>query len=268
MPLIQVYWLIVSTIWGSFHLFSAKKSQKVDDGSITFGQVLPVALLIAPLLSMVVAVVQLHRHASSNIPGNDHGLDERRAGTANMGDELAQLGPSLGTELQPQWLTQSYYAESWMMPAIMMALGQILFLTSTIFKLLASNISVAKTFASMLIWVFFIQPASCFFVILLGLAVGSHAPHYRPRCHLSPVCLSYVYWLSAAIIFVLYSMSTAVLGYYPYSGSEDPILGNSSLTVHMMVAGGVMFLYCIVCCLMIRSPVDSDEERTEVGTLG
>lgn len=267
MPLIQVYWLIVSTIWGSFHLFLAKKSKNVDDGSITFGQVLPVALLIAPLLSIVVAVGQLHMHASSNLPGSDHGLDERRAGTANMGDELAQPGPSLATESQPQWLTQSYYAESWMMPTTMMALGQILFLTATIFKLLASNITVEKTFASMLAWVFFIQPASCFFVILLGLAVGSHAPHHRPRYHISPVCLSYVYWLSA-VICVLYSMSTTLVGYYPSSGSKITFIGNSSLLYHMFVAVGVMFLYCLVCCLIIRSPADDDEERIELGTLG
>lgn len=261
MPLIQVYWLIVSTIWGSFHLFKAKNSKKVDDVSITFGQVLPVALLIAPLLSMVFAVVQLHRDASSNPLGSDHDLDEHHAGTANVDDESQQPGPSLGTESQPQWLTQSYYAESWMMPTTAMALGQVLYLTTIIFKLLASNVSATKTFSSMLFWILIVQPASCFFVILLGLAVGAHAPHHRPRYHISPRGLSCLYWLSAAIIFVSYPMFTAWLG-----NSVNGAL--NFLYVHLSVAIGIMFLYCIVCSLMIRSPADGDEEQIEVGTLG
>lgn len=259
----------MSTIWGSFHLFLAKNSKKVDDGSITFGQVLPVALLIAPLLSMIVAVVQLHKDASSNPLGSDHGLDENHVATANTNDEIAQPVSSLGTESQPQWLTQSYYGELWMMPTTAMALGQVLYLTTTILKLLASNVSAARTFASTLFWFFVIQPASCFFVILLGLAVGSHSPHHRPRYHVSPIRLSWMYWLSAVIIFVSYPMSIAWLGYYLDSLPGDPGVGNTVfLYVHLPVTIGVMFLYCIVCCLMIRPPADGDEEQIEVDTFG
>lgn len=255
----------MSTIWGSIHLFSAKNSRKVDDGSITFGQVLPVALLIAPLLSLVVAVFQLHRDASLKPLGGGHDLDESHVRPADVHSEFEQSDPSPVRELQPLWLTRSYYGESWMMPTIAMALGQILYLTISIFQLLASNVSAAKTLASMLLWTFIVQPASCFFVILLGLAVGTHATHQRSRCQLSPKYLSFVYWLFAVIIFVSYSM---FLVWFIRPGARrhigDPVNGNNTfLVIHLPIAVGIMFLYCIICCLTIRSPVDGDEGQIE-----
>lgn len=255
----------MSTIWGSIHLFSAKNSRMVDDGSITFGQVLPVALLIAPLLSLVVAVFQLHRDASFKPLGGGHGLDESHVRPADVHSEFEQSAPSAVREPQPLWLTRSYYGESWMMPTIAMAVGQILYLTISIFQLLASNVSAARTLASMLLWTFIVQPASCYFVILLGLAVGTHVTHQRSRCHLPPKCLSFVYWLFSVIIFVSYSMFLVWFrpGTKRYIG--DPINGNSTfLVIHLPIAGGIVFLYCIICCLTIRSPVDCDEEQIEM----
>lgn len=257
----------MSAIWGSLQLFSAKNSREVNDGSITFGQVLPVALLIAPLLSLVVAGAQLYRDASLNPPDSGWGLDEHRAGPADVHSQFEQTGSPLGRESQPQWLTQNYYGESWMMPTLVMAIGQILYLTTTIFRFMASNVSASKTLVSMLLWIFLVQPASCFFVILLGLAVGTHGPHRQSRCHLSPTSLSYVYWVCAVIIFVSYSLSPVWLGDYSPSRLEDAAVSNFTfMYIQVPVAFGIMLLYCIVCCLVIRSPAAGDEEEMELNT--
>lgn len=253
----------MSTIWGSFHLFKAKKSRKVDDGSITFGQVLPVVLLIAPLLPMAIALIQLHRGVSPSSLGGLHNFEEVNDGTTSVNSALEQPRPSSGRESQPQWLTKSYYEKPWMKPAITMAVAQVLYLTITIFQLLADNTSAVKTLASMLAWIFVVQPASCFFVILLGLAVGTHAPQHRSRCHPSRTCLSWTYWLAAAVIFILYSLSMAWLGGYSGLLLRDPVEDNFTyVLVHIPVAGVIMFCYCIVCCVMIRPPAD-DSETTD-----
>ena len=47
----QVYWLVVSTAWGTLRLAQAKLSVEVDDNEWSFGQILPVFLLIGPLVT-------------------------------------------------------------------------------------------------------------------------------------------------------------------------------------------------------------------------
>ncbi|PVI05626.1 hypothetical protein DM02DRAFT_85068 [Periconia macrospinosa] len=49
----EVYWLLVSITWGSFHLVNTKWSTSVGDNAWTFGQILPVILLVAPFITMV-----------------------------------------------------------------------------------------------------------------------------------------------------------------------------------------------------------------------
>ncbi len=47
----QVYWLVVSAAWGTLRLAQAKLSVEVDDNEWSFGQILPVFLLIGPLVT-------------------------------------------------------------------------------------------------------------------------------------------------------------------------------------------------------------------------
>ncbi|KAK1759789.1 hypothetical protein QBC47DRAFT_410524 [Echria macrotheca] len=48
----DIYWLLVSAIWGTIKLFSAKQSADVEENSWAFGQILPAFLLLSPLLSI------------------------------------------------------------------------------------------------------------------------------------------------------------------------------------------------------------------------
>ncbi|KAJ3454048.1 hypothetical protein MRS44_018680 [Fusarium solani] len=47
----DVYWLLVSAIWGTVKLFMAKSSAYVDEDDWTFGQILPIFLLLGPLVT-------------------------------------------------------------------------------------------------------------------------------------------------------------------------------------------------------------------------
>ncbi|KAK3380562.1 hypothetical protein B0T24DRAFT_498530, partial [Lasiosphaeria ovina] len=47
----DIYWLLVSAIWGTIKLFLAKQSVVIDEDSWAFGQILPAFLLVAPLLT-------------------------------------------------------------------------------------------------------------------------------------------------------------------------------------------------------------------------
>jgi len=45
--------LLVSAAWGTIKLFREKSGAALDEGGWTFGQILPVFLLAAPLLALV-----------------------------------------------------------------------------------------------------------------------------------------------------------------------------------------------------------------------
>jgi hypothetical protein len=45
----KVYWLLVSTIWGTMHLFTTRESSNGGESDQAFGQILPVIMLAAPL---------------------------------------------------------------------------------------------------------------------------------------------------------------------------------------------------------------------------
>ncbi|KAK3998186.1 hypothetical protein QBC44DRAFT_386509 [Cladorrhinum sp. PSN332] len=52
----DVYWLTVSTIWGTFRLQEARSSVQVEDYDWGFGQILPVFLLFGPVIMTVQAI--------------------------------------------------------------------------------------------------------------------------------------------------------------------------------------------------------------------
>ncbi|KAH8884072.1 hypothetical protein GQ53DRAFT_830005 [Thozetella sp. PMI_491] len=74
----EVFWLIVSTVWGSIHLFTARHSTYVDESELTFGQILPIFLLIGPLIPVTVTLVPVvyrlwkEPHSNQRNGKNDH----------------------------------------------------------------------------------------------------------------------------------------------------------------------------------------------------
>ncbi|KAM0346187.1 hypothetical protein ACHAPU_005608 [Fusarium lateritium] len=51
----DVFWLLVSAIWGTIKLSTTKSSAKVDENDWTFGQILPAFLLMGPVAVAVKA---------------------------------------------------------------------------------------------------------------------------------------------------------------------------------------------------------------------
>lgn len=48
--------------WGTLHLFLTKQSVTVNESEMTFGQILPIVLLVAPLLPVARAIIPLLLH--------------------------------------------------------------------------------------------------------------------------------------------------------------------------------------------------------------
>lgn len=48
----QVYWLIISIIWGSLHLLRARGTPERGDKEWGFGQIMPMISLAAPLIAV------------------------------------------------------------------------------------------------------------------------------------------------------------------------------------------------------------------------
>ncbi|KAK0651014.1 hypothetical protein B0T16DRAFT_489112 [Cercophora newfieldiana] len=57
----DIYWLLISAIWGTIKLFLVKQSVVIEEDSWAFGQILPAFLLLAPLLTTMEIFTELRR---------------------------------------------------------------------------------------------------------------------------------------------------------------------------------------------------------------
>lgn len=69
----EIWWAWVTTVWVSIRIFQSKMSAEVKEGDLTFGQVMAVLLLIAPMITAGVALqsiweqlIQRQRNSSSS----------------------------------------------------------------------------------------------------------------------------------------------------------------------------------------------------------
>ncbi|KAK3349527.1 hypothetical protein B0T25DRAFT_245300 [Lasiosphaeria hispida] len=60
--LVEIYLLVTSTVWGTDRLLSSKSSVKVDENSWTFGQILPICFLVAPIISAIRSFTREQEH--------------------------------------------------------------------------------------------------------------------------------------------------------------------------------------------------------------
>ncbi|KAH6856228.1 hypothetical protein B0I37DRAFT_71750 [Chaetomium sp. MPI-CAGE-AT-0009] len=71
----DVYWLIVSAVWGTLRLSEAKSSVDVDENGWSFGQVLPVFLLIGPIVLAIEAIIPQGESEQGSDASNHHSLE-------------------------------------------------------------------------------------------------------------------------------------------------------------------------------------------------
>jgi len=53
-----VFWLLVSAFWGTLRLFELRNLRSEGEDKWTFGQIMPVALFLAPLLVFIDTAVK------------------------------------------------------------------------------------------------------------------------------------------------------------------------------------------------------------------
>ncbi|KAH7131005.1 hypothetical protein EDB81DRAFT_859648 [Dactylonectria macrodidyma] len=61
-----VYWLLVSTVWGTFRFVKDKSSVSVKENDWTFGQILPMFLLLGPVAALISTILEARQHQSDN----------------------------------------------------------------------------------------------------------------------------------------------------------------------------------------------------------
>ena len=69
----QIYWLLVSAFWGTLRLFELRSSRSQGEDNWTFGQIVPCALFLAPVLALLDAVAKIWKEDKTPPPS-------RRAG--------------------------------------------------------------------------------------------------------------------------------------------------------------------------------------------
>lgn len=261
----QVYWLVVSAIWGTIKLFLAKQSAHVIEDSWTFGQVLPAFLLLAPLFTTAQILAQPLEDASDasetdnttacNQPDPGSTSPRSTPGTALPGFdpcndmESDEGGVPLETRRFRQHVQNSlardfFHAETcaWMPPAVVLACMQILAATVLFFiDLSYPSTSPATVLASYSIFTFVVSPSACFIYIYLSFFFEHFFPLFRP----------WHAWASWALMLVTF----ALYGLYPVwdimygPGSVLVVDYSSSVDFVIIVVAGfilVLELYSIL----------------------
>ncbi|KAM7208352.1 hypothetical protein V8F20_001330 [Naviculisporaceae sp. PSN 640] len=262
----EVYWLIVSSAWGSLTLQKLRNSVEITEEDImTFGQVLSIFFLAGPLLAVAVSLWP----AFSKVPRThqekqDHPATERNSiwegPPVSPTDDLesGRPQPSPARPTIQQLLQHNYYSQPWASPMIVLAGLQIIFFT--VYLLSATShfkISALKVFADYLLWFLVIQPWACYYMILFGLVYSE-----RPG-KLDLVC----YWGMCGLLF----FATAVFPFswrmkHGYVFGSSGYLGQSLVYAALVVPGFIVTYVIIVLCYIWRVSHGSSRTETVNGT--
>ncbi|KAK4164070.1 hypothetical protein QBC43DRAFT_353749 [Cladorrhinum sp. PSN259] len=79
----DVYWLIVSAVWGTMRFTEARSSATVNDNDWGFGQILPVFLLIGPIIATIQYIAPVSEHLQT-APGTAHSQQGNRDEHVNV----------------------------------------------------------------------------------------------------------------------------------------------------------------------------------------
>ncbi|EEU36530.1 uncharacterized protein NECHADRAFT_81220 [Fusarium vanettenii 77-13-4] len=211
----EVYWLLISSLWATLHLdglrtTASKYREQPSDESITwtFGQTLPVLMLLGPAITAVGAFfgdsehtdypsdpptsVEVDRSAGLDRQSLTHtrsisgsGFEGRPAlggesETSLLGpgarDTTAQVGMQFETDTNNQaveWLERNYYETNWAPPICFWSCLQIslvgIFLVTPILTYFTGGTPLNLLFM-LWVWTLFGQPAAIFSIILVNVA--------------------------------------------------------------------------------------------------
>ncbi|KAK0624061.1 hypothetical protein B0T14DRAFT_565370 [Immersiella caudata] len=227
----DVYWLVVSALWGTFQLREARLSVEVEDDDWGFGQILPVFLLLGPIVMTVQAVVALPSTTSKSPspsshgsillqtlppPSTAHSQDDSHTSTG-VNNAISQSGTEGTVSDIKEIMETAYRDKKHMPPAILLAFAQVLYLTALFFSERLQWKERAFNFMmSSIMLILLYHPFSTCSVLLIGLIPGGPSSYLvfpflaekqdRP---MAPNLIA-AYGLGA-FLFVFFTMMTYVL---------------------------------------------------------
>ncbi|KAK4031195.1 hypothetical protein C8A01DRAFT_42322 [Parachaetomium inaequale] len=195
----DVYWLLISAVWGTWRLAQTSWYVRVDDKDWSFGQILPVFLLIGPIVAAIEAIAPRSRPEEGSNASNRHESAEVAGGHVVPSNSITPPHPSapqptgtpttqpeaqvllfqqsaVNTASTPQKLTQgqlraqlhAYYTDKHFMTAtLVLACLQVLLVTAMLFPIIAtSGVKVASILATSAINLLLVHPTNCFIAML------------------------------------------------------------------------------------------------------
>ncbi|KAF4459269.1 hypothetical protein FALBO_13968 [Fusarium albosuccineum] len=242
-----VYWLLISAIWGTIKLSLTISSAEVDENEWTFGQILPVFLLLSPFVTAAEIVfdpetkdcdssspttsedgrheVEENRHTTYDEPGESR---ESPDGQTTF-DEPGESGDSLEMRRFRQHMAdcfkRNYYDIEtcpWILPAVSFACLQIIEVSILMFiDLAVDRSSATRVLGSYAALIFLVFPSATYLFILISLIYEKNT--VIPRNN-------WAYVILLVLIFGLYSLypvwgirngvGLGVIGYLPILEEE------------------------------------------------
>ncbi|KAK7926715.1 hypothetical protein PG985_003713 [Apiospora marii] len=291
--LAEVYWLFCVVIWGTFNLDSTRRSIMKpiveDENQWTFGQILPVLLLVGPLLSISTGIAyKYHEPQASNPneepealcldnPANIHKKTEQNLEEADarsfrdieatrrqIGDPVPNVHISPAQQRLELWLDHgSSMRSSWMPLYIIIPCYVVLALTSALFAfvfLATDKMQGTASLSEVLITIFgliFIcavdLPTACTATVLLGLRLNS----WMTLDHRKAFLRRSAFFVICVIIYVLLCVPLGVL-------TQDAGVGLPPFLLRPYVFSffklGVLYSSYVVWCIIwfIRTSVSRE----------
>lgn len=180
-------------------LFKARASVINDENEMTFGQILAVLLLLAPLIpigwALIVFIRRTHRpegHDGTVILHMWHFFwhisllttskvsEEHHTATTAPYPRAVSVNDGLA---EPPWLLRDYYTTNWMAGSVLVAEFQIIFYTGVFISYpVSSKESALSIFWGFIGWFFITQPIFTYCYILLGvISEGCETGHNLER---------------------------------------------------------------------------------------
>ncbi|KAF3807226.1 hypothetical protein GCG54_00008681, partial [Colletotrichum gloeosporioides] len=97
----DVYWLFVSTVWGTLRIIGVRLSVEVDENSWEFGQILPVFLLIGPIMATVLPIIVSRPVVTGNPGLNISTVVGSHLETSGTPQRQAQIEPTGPDRIRP-----------------------------------------------------------------------------------------------------------------------------------------------------------------------
>lgn len=245
----KVYWLLVSAIWGTIKLYKTKDTNGTDeidwteDGTEndwTFGQVLPVFLLIGPVAVAVKGMFDQQ-------PGDTHSatfeLSAPRDQNIAEGDEMGIIDfnhNNLDTSRFRQDILnctrRDYYDIAtcpWIIPLVIFICAQVLEVTILMFfQIVSPHIKSTGAFGSVSYLAFLAFPSATYMIIFAYLVFEYHGP---PRYHNAYFVTVFFIILGLYSMYPVWRDTKATL----YDGSirkfeDQPFMMSTSIVIFSM----------------------------------